>query len=100
MKKIMLLNAVIVLLIYCPGSIFAQQVRLPAISHSKIKVIVDERVELITIMQLLYDYPLVGKADINYKTDVLKYFAKHKDDASVGYFLDIAQRYLSFIKPI
>jgi len=66
----------------------------------RIRVIVDERIELITTMQLLYDYPLVGKADIRYKAEVLSYFAKHKNDTSVNYFLNIAEKYLSFVRPI
>ena len=47
-------------------------------SAKESKVYVDERVELITITQLLFDYPLVGKAEIGYKKDVLDYFSKYK----------------------
>lgn len=69
--------------------------------HSqKIKVVVDERVELITVMQLLYEYPLVGKADIRYRQEVQDYFGRHANDSSVLYFLRIAEQYFSFVKPI
>jgi len=66
----------------------------------KLKVIVDERVELLAVMQLLFEYPLVGRADIKYKDEVQAYFANHKNDTSVNYFLNIAERYLSFVRPI
>lgn len=65
----------------------------------KISIIVDERVELITSMQLLFGYPLVGKADINYKKEVLDYFSKYENDTSVLYFLNIAQKGLGFSLP-
>lgn len=66
----------------------------------QIEIKTDPRVELITVMQLLYSYPLVGKADIKYKKEVLDYFGSHENDSTVLYFLDIAQKYFSFIKPI
>ena len=72
----------------------------PISNGKKIAVIVDERIELITTMQLLYEYPLVGRADIKYKEDAQHYFSKHKSDSSVNYFLNIAEKYLSFIRPI
>ncbi len=65
----------------------------------KISIVVDERVELITAMQLLFDYPLVGKADIIYKNEALAFFAPHKEDTTVKYLLDITQKYFSFVKP-
>ncbi len=80
---------------YCPFYLCAQQHR-----ARKIDVIVDERIELITTMQLLFEYPLVGRADIKYKQEVSAYFDKHKRDTSVNYFLNIAEKYLSFVRPI
>jgi len=85
---------------YCPNDLRAQATGKFSSHSKKIAVIVDERIELITTMQLLFDYPLVGRADITYKQDVLNYFAKHKQDTSVNYFLNIAEKYLSFIRPI
>ncbi len=65
----------------------------------KIKIIVDERIELISTMQLLFDYPLVGKADIKYKNDVLTYFDKYKEDSSVFFVKDLSQKNFGFGKP-
>lgn len=69
--------------------------------HSgRIRVIVDERVELITTMQLQYEYPLVGRAEIRYKKEIQDAFGSHAADNSVKYFLNLAERYFSFVKPI
>lgn len=79
----------------CSFHLFAQ-----IASSRKINVVVDERVELITTMQLLYEYPLVGRAEIQYKKEVQDYFGKRAADTSVKYFLNIAEQYFSFVKPI
>lgn len=71
-----------------------------ATSEKKLKVIVDERIELLTVMQLLFEYPLVGRTGIKYKDDVQAYFAAHKNDTSVNYCLNITERYLSFVRPV
>lgn len=65
-----------------------------------IRVIVDERTELLSVMQLLFEYPLVGRTDIKYKQEAQQYFSAHKNDSAVLYFLNIAERYLSFARPV
>ena len=65
----------------------------------KVAVIVDERVELITTMQLLFDYPLVGKTDIKYKQELVDNFSRYQNDTSVLYFLNIAENNFGFNKP-
>lgn len=68
-------------------------------AQKNIKVVVDERVELITITQLLFDYPLVGKADIKYKNDVLNYFSRYKNESCVENLGRITGNNFSFVKP-
>lgn len=84
------LYAIIICILFVSGSFGQQQ---------KINIVVDESAEMITVMQLLFEYPLVGKADIKYKLDVLTYFDKYKEDSSVLYFLDIAQKFFNFSRP-
>lgn len=68
-------------------------------AQRKVKVYVDERVELITITQLLFDYPLVGKAEIGYKKDVLDYFSKYKNERCIENLQHITENNFSFVKP-
>ncbi|MGZ3874776.1 MAG: DUF4932 domain-containing protein [Mucilaginibacter sp.] len=93
MKKTIL--SLLLLIYICSFHLFAQTA-----TPGKINVVVDERVELITTMQLLYEYPLVGRAEIQYKKEVQDAFGKHATDTSVKYFLNIAEQYFSFVKPI
>lgn len=64
-----------------------------------IVVKVDESIELITITQLLFGYPLVGKADIQYKSDVLKYFTPYENDTTIAIMKKVAENGFSFVKP-
>jgi len=99
MKGIVIYSFFVLINCFSDG-LYAQVNHPDSATPKKIAVIVDERTELITTMQLLFEYPLVGRAEIKYKDDVQKYFSKHKGDTSVNYFLGIAEKYLSFIRPI
>lgn len=89
MKKLI---TALVLLLLLPVFSFAQ-------ARKKLSITVDERVELITTMQLLFGYPLVGKSNIRYKQEALDYFSKYENDTSVAYFLNIAQKGFGFSLP-
>lgn len=47
--------------------------------NAKLDIRVDEKMELITIVQYLSNYPLLTKADIDYKKDVDIYFQEFKN---------------------
>lgn len=74
-------------IILFPLLIIAAIFLLPSLScqHSndkhanKLKVYVDERMELLTTVQYLSDYFLITKADLTYKKDIDNYFGKFKN---------------------
>lgn len=47
--------------------------------NSKLEILVDERMELITTVQYLSDYSLLTKSNIKYKKDIDKYFKEYKN---------------------
>lgn len=81
----------IILFLSCLTNSFSQK--------RNINIVVDERTELITITQLLFGYPLVGRTDINYKNDIQNYFKKYENDTTVSYLLEVTEHNFSFTKP-
>lgn len=67
--------------------------------QKEISVVVDERVELITATQLLFGYPLVGQASVDYKTEVENAFTKYAQDSIINNLLLQTQDDFSFSKP-
>ena len=56
------------------------------VQASNVNITVDKRMELISIVQLISGYDMVGYYDTEYKKDALDYFSKHKDHISVKLF--------------
>lgn len=63
--------------------------------NSKLNIRVDEKMELITIVQYLSNNPLMTKADIDYKSEVDTYFQKFKNHSIVKLNSKIQNEYFS-----
>lgn len=89
MKKIFL--AIAFLMIGCAG--FCQK--------NKLKIGVDERVELITVIQLICNSSVMTltNADIAYANEVSQYFDKYKNHPAVETFDSIYFKYFNFEMP-
>jgi hypothetical protein len=62
----------------------------------KVKVIVDERMELLTVIQYLSGYPVLTQADIKYKKEVEEYFRDYRDHPAVVLNKNIYERFFGF----
>lgn len=62
------------------------------VSHAgRLQVVVDERIELITTIQLLSGYEYLAEGDIAYKDEVRKAFEPYKDHEAVKYYQQLSQ---------
>ncbi len=64
--------------------------------QSRVNVGVDERVELLTTVQLLSGYEWLTKADLTYKKEVLTAFDKYKKHKAVAYYQTISPRFYGY----
>ena len=62
----------------------------------KLNIIVDERMELLTTVQLLANYTLLTTSDIDYKKEVIAYFAPYKDYDAVKIISIIKDEFFAF----
>lgn len=53
---------------------------------ASVRVVTDPRIELMTVVQLLADYPVLSSFDSPYRRDVQVYFSRHKDHPVVPLF--------------
>jgi hypothetical protein len=61
------------------------------IRANRLQIKVDERIELITTIQLLSDYEYMAQGDIAYKNEVANTFAVFKDHDAVKYYKHLSQ---------
>jgi Domain of unknown function (DUF4932) len=75
-----------------PAPIWARQVR----ASGTRRIVVDPRIELMSIVHLLGGYFLNGEADTAYKRDATAYFSAFRSHPVVGLAMDLASRTFSF----
>jgi hypothetical protein len=68
-------------------------------SQKKINVIVDERMELMNVVQYLSGYPILAPGDFSYQKEVEEYFAPYKNHNAVKLYANIYERYFHFDAP-
>lgn len=61
-----------------------------------VRVTTDPRIELMTTVQLLAEYPILTSLDSPYKRDVLAYFSHHKDHPAVTRFREMYSQGFAF----
>ena len=64
--------------------------------NSKLKIYVDEKMELITTVQYLSDYEVLTQADIEYKNEIKVYFEKYKDHPIIQINKIVQNDYFNF----
>jgi hypothetical protein len=84
MKRPALLLAIIVF----PSGLRAQAVPEP----SPVRVVVDPRIELMSVVQLLSGYFLITHHDFQYRQEAVAYFAPYEEHAAVRLFGEMSQR--------
>ena len=62
----------------------------------KVNVMVDERMELLTIIQYLSGYPILTQADLKYKKEIEEYFRDFRDHPAVTLNKNIYERFFGF----
>ncbi len=88
-KKILFLGILLLL----QSLVFAQ--------HAKLNVVVDERMELLTVVQYLSGYPILNQNEnLAYRNDIDRYFAAMKLHPAVLLNKKIYRRYFGFDKPV
>lgn len=61
------------------------------LEESKIvNISVDPRIELLSVVQLLSDYPLLTRSDFQYKREMIKYFSSFKSHPAVKKFIEMS----------
>ena len=65
-------------------------------TETAVRVVVDPRIELMTAVQLLTDYPVLTRHDSPYRLDVKAYFSRFQDHPVVGMFHGMSQQGFSF----
>lgn len=68
-------------------------------ARSKVNVVVDERMELLTIVQYLSGYPVLTQADLQYKKEVDEYFRDFRQHPAVMLNRNIYERFFGFDAP-
>jgi hypothetical protein len=68
-------------------------------NNSKLHFLVDERMELLTTIQYLSDYPILSPADLDYKKEVAFYFKDFKNHPAVQLNRKIYRRYFAYDTP-
>jgi len=69
---------------------------LPDQTAPETTVTVDSRIELMGVIQLLSDYPLVSYLESSYKSDVTEYFAGCRDHPAVSRFSELSSGDFNF----
>lgn len=83
-----------VLILFNPLSFSSAQ------TEKEIKISVDPRIELLTVIQLLSDYKVLTKLDSKYKQDVLEYFEKYDELEAVSLFEDLDDDGFNYDRPV
>ncbi len=78
----------LIILLSLPLLLFSQKGRL--------QVSVDERIELLTTVQLLSGYRWLTEADLDYKKEVLTYFSNYKNHKAVEFYKSISERFYGY----
>lgn len=65
-------------------------------ARSKVNVIVDERMELLTVIQYLSGYPILTQADLRYKKEIEDHFRDYRDHPAVQLHKNIYERMFGF----
>jgi Domain of unknown function (DUF4932) len=82
-----------ILLLFYTTSIFGQK--------RKLNVQVDERMEFLTVIQVLSDYPVLNQSEnLEYRKDIEKYFEKYRQHSAVQLTKKIYRRFFGFDKPV
>ncbi len=68
-------------------------------ARSKVNVLVDERMELLTIVQYLSGYPVLTQADLKYKKEIDDYFRDFRQHPAVLLNRNIYERFFGFDAP-
>jgi len=72
---------------------------LASIGQSRLRVMADERMELLTIVQYLSGYPILTQAPLQYKRDIDVYFRDFKEHKAVLLNKTIYRRFFAFDAP-
>jgi len=101
-KKIILLILSSFLLISCNSEQqLTSEIKPMAININRnIKVIVDPRVELLTTIQYLANYPRLSLLNSDYKTDIDNYFKNYKNHKAVNQFKKLSKEGFQYEVPI
>lgn len=65
----------------------------------KVNVLVDPRLELLSIVQLLNEYFLITRYEQQYKRDAIRYFKKYQNHEAVKYFKVLSDKGFRFSNP-
>lgn len=65
-------------------------------AETSVRVVVDPRVELMTVVQLLTNYPVLTQHDSPYRRDVKAYFSRFQHHPVMGVFNEMSQRGFAF----
>lgn len=65
-------------------------------AETSVRVVVDSRVELMTVVQLLTNYPVLTQHDSPYRRDVKAYFSRFQDHPVMGVFKEMSQQGFAF----
>ncbi|MBL7717650.1 MAG: DUF4932 domain-containing protein [Flavipsychrobacter sp.] len=84
------MRAVIIFLFAVAGA-FTAATRSP-----KVNVLVDERMEFLTVIQYLSGYPVLTQADLTYKKEIDEYFRDYRDHPAVTLYRGVYERFLGF----
>jgi hypothetical protein len=81
-------------------TILLSLITLTSHARSKVNVIVDERMELLTVIQYLSGYPILTQADLKYKKEIENYFRDYRDHPAVALHRNIYERMFGFDAPV
>lgn len=70
-----------------------------SVGQGRLQVIVDERMELLTIVQYLSGYPILTQAPLRYKNDIDAYFKNFKEHRAVLLNKAVYRRFFAFDGP-
>lgn len=68
----------------------------PKVTAQSVPVVVDPRIELMGVVQLLNDYRLTTRYDFLYKQDARTYFARYQEHPAVTMFKEMSQANFNF----
>ena len=101
MKKFLTLTITIFLLfsLAFPGTPTPLKAKVTLKESKIVNVSVDPRIELLSAVQLLSDYPLLTQSDFQYKREMINYFSPFKSHPAVTKFIEMSKRDFNYEAP-